>query len=120
MELLRSPITYLSGVLAGLWVLVAFLNPENAYYLFPILIAGAVPVSYRVALRKPVDLGSAIGGAVAGLFTVALTAALLWYADRLQGPELLPMGGPFLDALALGLLGAVIGVIVAVVPFGSG
>jgi hypothetical protein len=119
MELLRKPITYLSGVLAGIWVLVAFLNPENDYFLSPILIAGAAPISYRVAKHGPVDLGTAIGSALAGVFTVALTTFLLSYAGRLQGPGLLAIGGPVLEALALGLVGAVIGVIAAVAPVGS-
>jgi len=118
MELLRSPITYLSGVLAGLWVLVASLNPENDYFLFPILIAGAVPISYRVSLRTPVDLPTAIGGAMAGLFTVALTVVLLAVVDKLQGPGAL-FGSPIVDALVLGSIGAAVGVVIAVVPIGT-
>lgn len=111
--------TYLSGIFAGVWVLIAFLNPENDYLLFPILIAGAVPVSYRISLRGPVDLPTAVGGAIAGLFTVALTVGLLTFAGKLQGPGALPFGSSLVDVLVLGSIGAAVGVLIAVVPIGT-
>ena len=109
----HNPLLYLSGTLSAVWVFVAFLNPDNNYVLFPFLIAGAVPVSYRLAWGGPVERPVAIAGALAGVATVALVSLLLGLSGKRHGPPILPVGGQGVGALLLAILGAAVGTVVA-------
>lgn len=103
---------YLSGVFAGVWVVAAWLSPENNYFLFPVLIAASVPISYRLTFRKPLSHPVATGAAAAGLLNAILVALLLELSGKLQGDPLIPGTGLVLEAMVLGLVGAAAGALV--------
>ena len=97
---------YVSGAFGAIWVLMAWSRPENSFFLFPVLVAAAVPVSYRLIAGRGLPIGIALGAAIAGLLNVFLLAAMLAIAGKLNGPTLLPVGGSVVDAMMLGFLGA--------------
>ncbi len=105
----RNPFVYVSGAFGAIWVLVAWSRPENSYFLFPILVAASVPVSYRLIAGRALPVGFSAGAAVAGLFNVFLLAGLLAIAGKLDGPTLLPGANNVVDAVVLGAIGAVAG-----------
>ncbi len=117
LKLRRSPYIYLSGAFGAIWVMMAWSWPENSYFMFPVLAAAAVPVSYRLIAGRTLPLGTSIGAAVAGLLNVILLSAMLTIAGKLEGPTMLPAGGAMVDAILLGLTGAVAGTLLASVNF---
>ncbi len=112
-RLRRNPYIYISGVLGAIWVLMAWSRPENNYFMFPILVAAAVPLSYRLIAGRALPIGIAMGAAIAGVFNVFLLAALLGIAGKLDGPTMLPAGGPVVDAIILGVIGGAAGTLLA-------
>jgi hypothetical protein len=113
MESRRNPYIYVSGAFGAFWVLMAWLNPENTYFMFPLLVAGAVPVSYRLALGRPLPTPVALGAAVAGLINVILLATLLALFGKLEGPTFLGAGGVVVETIVWGVLGATLGSVAA-------
>jgi hypothetical protein len=107
---------YLSGLLAALWVVLAFLNPETTYHLAPVLVAGAYPVGLRRRANRRVRLGMAAAAAVGSLLVALVVTLALWLAGRLDGPTLLPFGDAAVESVVFALTGAVIGFGFAVVP----
>ena len=105
----RNPFVYVSGAFGAIWVLIAWAQPGNSYYLFPMLVAAAMPVSYRLVAGRALPMPVAVGSAVAGLLNVFLLAAILAIAGKLQGPTILPAGGAVVDSIVLGLVGATAG-----------
>ena len=112
-RLRRNPYIYLSGAFGAIWVMMAWSWPENSYFMFPVLAAAAVPISYRLMAGHTLPLGISIGAAVAGLLNVILLSAILTIAGKLEGPTMLQAGGAMLDAILLGLMGAVAGTLLA-------
>ncbi len=115
----RNPYVYVSGAFGAVWVLMAWNRPENSYYLFPVLVAAAVPVSYRLVAGRALPVSFAVGASIAGLFNVFLLAGMLAIAGKLDGPTLLPAGGAVVDSIVLGLAGAVVGGLLAVIEVGA-
>ena len=114
----RNPYVYVSGAFGAIWVLMAWNQPGNNYFLFPPLVAASVPVSYRLIAGRALPIGFSIGAAVAGLFNVFLLGAMLGIAGKLDGASLLPGVGAVVDAIVLGALGAAAGVAAATIEFG--
>lgn len=85
--------------------------------MFPMLIAAAVPLSYRLIAGRALPIGIAMGSAIAGLLNVFLLAVMLAIADKLDGPTLLSVGGSVVDAILFGLMGAVAGTLLANINF---
>ena len=109
----RNPYVYISGAFAGVWIVMAWLKPESNFFLFPILIAAALPLSYRLSMRWPLTPPAAIGAGVAGLINVVLVSLLLAATGKLEGQTLLPFGGLVFEALVFGISGAATGAFVA-------
>lgn len=109
----RNPYIYVSGAFGAIWVLIAWSRPENSYFMFPALVAASVPISYRLIAGRALPLGIAIGASIAGLLNVFLLSALLAIAGKLEGPTLLPAGGAVVDAIVLGVGGAIAGAVFA-------
>lgn len=103
----------ISAIFAVSWVLAAWARPEVNYVLFPLLIAGSLPVIYRLTLGHAVPTAFAAAGAIAGITNTIVLAAFLAITERLQGPTVLPFGGPVLDAAIWAVIGAALGVVVA-------
>lgn len=113
----KNPYVYVSGAFGALWVLIAWGSPDRSFYLFPILVAASVPVSYRLIAGKALPVGIAVGAAIAGQLNVFLLSALLAIAGKLEGPRLLPAGGAVVDAIVLGSIGAAAGAMLAAYEF---
>lgn len=107
-ETRRSPYLFIPGLFGAAWVVVAFAQPENNYFLFPMLTAGAMPVSYRLQAGLLLPRRLAAIAAVAGLTNVLLIAVLLAISGRLDGPPTLGIDSPIVDAGVWGLLGAAV------------
>jgi hypothetical protein len=112
-RLRRNPYIYVSGAFGAIWVLMAWSRPENSYFMFPILVAAAVPVSYRLIAGRALPIGIAMGASIAGILNVFLLAAMLAIAGKLDGPTMLPVGGSVVDAVLLGLIGGAAGALIA-------
>jgi hypothetical protein len=110
MERRRSPFMAISGIFGAAWVLAAWLRPDANFVLFPLLLAGSLPVIYRLTVGGAIPWQIATAAAIAGLVNVVLLAAFLSIAGKLQGPPVIPMGGPVLDAIVWGMVGAAAGV----------
>lgn len=93
---------------AAAWVIAAWIRPEADYVAFPVLVAMAFPVSYRLALG-PLPTPLAVGAATAGAINTIVIALLLEVAGILGGPDLLPGLNAVTQATVLGLSGAVLG-----------
>ena len=113
----RNPYIYVSGAFGAIWVFASWSRPGNSYFMFPLLVAAAVPVSYRLVARRALPMSIAVGSAIAGLLNVFLLAALLTIGGKLEGPAILPLGGLVVEAILLGLLGALAGIFLATVDF---
>ena len=112
----RNPFVYLSGAFAAAWVVAAWLQPTSSFYLFPALIAGILPLSYRINGSRPLGPGAAMGAAVAGIINVVIVAVLLSVAGKLDGPRLVDVGPPVVEAMALAIVGAAIGAGLSMLP----
>jgi hypothetical protein len=110
----KNYLTYASGILAVSWAALAWFNPENTYHLFPLVIAGALPVSYRAGGRPPLSWPAGLGAAVGGLINVALITILLTVRDKLEGPSLLSFGDAAVEAIIFAMVGGLAGAVFAV------
>ena len=99
-------------------MLAAWIRPEADYIAFPVLVAGAFPVSYRLALG-PLPRPLATGAAVAGAINTIVVALLLELAGILGGPDLIPRGTAVVQATLLGLTGAMAGGLIAALGYQS-
>jgi hypothetical protein len=109
-------IANLSGLLAGLWVLLAWLNPDLTYHLAPILVAGAFPIGHRLRVAEPLNPVQAFATFVGAGLNVGAAAGILAWADRLRGPSLLPTGGAVFEAIIFGAAAALIASIIVALP----
>jgi hypothetical protein len=103
----------ISAIFGIAWVIAAWARPEVNYVLFPLLIAGSLPVIYRLGMRRPIAVSFAVAAAIAGAFNAVLLAAFLSISGSLLGPTLLGFGGPVLDAAIWAVAGAALGVVAA-------
>ena len=96
--------TYLSGIVAGVWVVLAWTNPTNTYFIAPLLVGAAFPIGQWFTLGR-LSRAEALGAATGGLVNVAVATGLLTVADRLRGDAVLAGWHPGVEALVLGLAG---------------
>ncbi len=111
----RDATVYTSGVVAAIWVVLAWVNPDNTYHLAPVLAAGIFPVAQRVRHGRLVALQAA-GAAAGGYLNVLIVTGLLAWLGKLEGPSLLPFGDAAVEALVFGAIGAVAGAALAYAP----
>jgi len=95
---------------AALWAMVASSSPTTTFHLAPAIIAAWPAATGRRRTRLPAL--AALGFVLAGATTMAL-----WSAGWLQGPSLLPIGGPITESLIGVAFGVGIGSALAM--FGS-
>ena len=107
----------LSGLLAALWVILAWLNPDITYHLAPLLVAGSFPAGHRLRVGKQLTPVQAFATFVGAIFNVGIAIGILTWADKLQGPSLLPTGGAVMESVVFGLVGATIAALVVALPF---
>ncbi len=111
----RDPTVYTSGVVAAVWVVLAWVNPESTYHLAAPLVAGIFPIAQRLRLGR-LTWAQALGAGAGGFVNVLLVTGLLSLLDKLQGPSLLPIGGAALEAVIFGLAGGIVGALGARIP----
>ena len=99
---------YLSGIVAGIWVALAWRNPENTYYIAPLLAAAAFPISQRVRLGR-LSWRDASWAAAGGLVNALVATGLLLAAGKFDGKAVLGFWHPAVEAVAFGVVGAVVG-----------
>ena len=109
----RSPFIFISAIFGFAWVGAAWARPEVNYVLFPALIAGSLPVVYRLSMGRAVPTSFASAAGIAGIINAIVIAAFLAIAGKLQGPTVLPFGGHVLDAALWATIGAALGVVAA-------
>lgn len=107
---------YLSGLAAGAWVALAFFRPELTFHLGPVLVGVLFPVGHRLSVRHRLTPVQAVATFVGGAINVGLATALLGWTGKLEGPSLLPFGGPALEAVVFGLAAAAVGAVVVALP----
>ncbi|MEX0757229.1 MAG: hypothetical protein WD532_00755 [Acidimicrobiia bacterium] len=83
-----------------LWIVAAVLTPDVTFHLAPVIVAAAPAFAGR---GRPI-LWGVVGFVLASGISVAL--ALSGFLD---GPSLLPVGGPLLESIVGALVGAVVG-----------
>jgi hypothetical protein len=110
----KNYLTYASGILAVAWAGLAWINPESTYHLFPLVVAGALPVAYRAGGRPQLSWTAGLGAAVGGLVNVGLITLLLTARDKLEGPSLLSFGDAAVEAIVFGIVGGLAGAVFAV------
>lgn len=94
-----------SGVFAVIWVVVAIARPTTTFHLAPLIVA--IWPSFTSGGRRKVFY-STTGFLVAALSTLALSATGI-----LQGPTLLPWGGPAVESVLAAGAGALFGLLVS-------
>lgn len=93
-----------AAIFAALWTAAAVVSPTTTLHLAPAITAG-----WPAATSERTDL---LGLGAIGLSIAAVAAIVLSVAGHLQGPSLLPVGGPLAEAMVAAPLGAAIGVII--------
>ena len=109
-------IANLSGLLAAMWVILAWINPELTYHLAPPLVAGSFPIGHRLRVSQPLNGVQAFATFVGALVNFGIALGILTVADKLQGPSLLPTGGAVLESVVFGLAGAAIAAVATTLP----
>lgn len=111
-------ITYASGGLAALWVVLAWFRPESTFHLAPLLVGLMFPLGHRwkSGHLSPAALA---GTFVGGLINVAVPILILSLAGKLDGPTVGGFSNATIEAIVFGVAGVVIGVIAAAVPWGD-
>lgn len=105
---------YLSILLAAAWMVLAWVRPDTTWHLGPVLAAAGVGVGHRLAGSGPLSTAAGMGTAVAGLTNALVATFILELAGKLDGPSLLPAGGPLVEALVASVVGGAAGMAVAV------
>lgn len=93
-------------------MIAAWLRPDADYIVFPVLVAGSFPISYRLSLG-PLPGALAAGAATGGAINTIVLALLLEVAGILGGPDLIPGIGAIMQATLLGAFGAIGGAWIA-------
>jgi peptidoglycan/LPS O-acetylase OafA/YrhL len=96
-------------VLAGVWVLLAWLNDTTLHFA-PLLVAAFVPLGAALAGEPPPFSRRLAATAVGAALALAATAVVA-LSGHLDGPSLLPAGGAVAEAVAFSLSGALIGLV---------
>jgi hypothetical protein len=96
----------ISVIFGVAWIVAAWVQPEVNYVLFPFLIAGSLPVIYRLTLGRAVPTPFAAAAAIAGIINALLIAAFLSISGRLEGPTVMAVGGHVVDAAVWATIGA--------------
>jgi hypothetical protein len=109
-------IANLSGLLAALWVVLAWLNPDVTYHMAPPLVAAAFPLGHRLRVRQPLNGVQAFATFVGSMLNVAVPTAILAWADKLAGPSLLPTGGAVLESVVFGVAGGLAAAVMVALP----
>jgi hypothetical protein len=118
-ETKRKPsfgIANLSGLLAALWVLLAWINQDTTYHVAPLLVAAAFPIGHRLRIAGPLRRAQSAATLVGAALNVGVAIGILAWADKLQGPSLLPTGGAVLESVVFGALGAVVAAAAVALP----
>lgn len=97
-----------SALFAVSWIALAVFRPTTTYHLAPLIVAAWPAVGERTMER-------AITLSIVGFAVASATTGLLSVTGSLQGPSLLPWGGPALESLVSAAAGMVIGVVPAAV-----
>lgn len=110
----RNPLVYSSGLFSGVWVFMAWIQPETNFFLFPVLIGASLPVSHRLIVGRPLNSPAAMAAAIAAMLNVAITSLLLYFVDRLNGQAVIDGLNILAEAFIMGGLGAAGGIVFAV------
>ncbi len=100
----RDPTIYASGVVAAIWVLLAWLNPGNTYHAAPPLVAGIFPLMQRIQ-HGQMQVRPALAAGFGGYINLLVVTGLLWLTSRLEGPALFGIDDAAIEALILGAAG---------------
>lgn len=106
----------LSGLLAGLWVVLAFLRPEDTFHLAPILVGFTFPLAHRLRVQQRLTPIQSVFTAVGAALNLGVAIGILTLTDKLRGPSLLPFGGAITEAVVFGAVAAVVGAVFVALP----
>lgn len=87
-----------------LWVALAVARPSTTFHLAPLIVAGWPAIGER-------EPKLAAATAVVGFMVAGAAALVLSITGMLQGPSLLPWGGPALESMVAAGVGASVGVL---------
>lgn len=96
-----------AGLLAVVWFVAAAVRPALTFHLAPVLTAGSVP--FFLANDGVTSSRFVVFGALSGFVLALGTTVVISAAGWMQGPSLLPFGGPAVEALVFAAGGAVFG-----------
>lgn len=102
----------IAAVFAVLWSVLAIANPTTTYHAAPLIVAVWPALGER-------NRRAAARMSLGGLLIAAITTGLLSVTGMLQGPSLLPWGGPVLESLLAAGVGALLGMMPAILGFGQ-
>lgn len=111
-------ITYASGGLAALWVVLAWFRPESTFHLAPFLVGMMFPLGHRWKSGR-LSPAALAGTFVGGLINVAVPIVILTLGDKLQGPTIGGFSNATVESIVFGIAGVVVGVVAAAVPWGD-
>lgn len=111
-------ITYASGGLAALWVVLAWFRPESTFHLAPLLVGAMFPLGHRWKSGR-LSPAALAGTFVGGLVNVAVPIVILTLGDKLEGPTIGGFSNATVESIVLGVAGVAIGVIAAALPWGD-
>jgi hypothetical protein len=106
----RTAIVY-AAVFAAVWAIASAWRPGSTYHLAPVLVAAAVPTFTALERRSSASPGHMMRDGLTGVAIALVAALVLSAAGRLQGPSLLPFGGPAAEAVVGAVAGGLIGVL---------
>ena len=97
-----------SGVVAVVWVILAWRSPTLTYHFAPLIAAIVGPLSLRREGRADLKLGIATGTAVLGLL-LGVTL-LLEVTNKQLGPNFLESGPAWPESVLFSVIGVAVGV----------
>ena len=109
-------IANLSGLLAALWVVLAWINPDTTYHLAPVLVAASFPIGHRLRVGHHLNPVQAVATFVGAGLNVGVATGILAWADKLRGPSLLSSGGAVMEAVIFGAVAAAVVAVLVALP----
>ncbi|WP_318283946.1 glutaredoxin domain-containing protein [Rhodococcus ruber] len=106
----------LSLTFAGVWLVVATVNPATTYHLAPLLVVAAWPLALRWRTRAPLTAATSIRAAAAGMAVAAASTVVLVARHGLAGPTLTGSAGALAETVAAIAVGAALGAAGALIP----
>ncbi len=118
-QMLAIGVWVAAGV-AGLWLVLALVNPTTTYHFSPMLLAAAPSVVVRLLAEKSLPLREVLVTVAVGVGFAGVVTVILQLADALRGPVLAAdftavAGSALAETLIALAIGAVLGGLIAAI-----